>query len=341
MLVLKKAILNYFSENRSYSEELSDHEWKITGEVCSLLDVVAEVDTCIRGPSDTHISQAMFNMTEVLAILKEDRHRIRTPDVTPASTTEPLATETMRVSQLTREAQKVREALVEQMGLECLGIATLKVERICGLLDPRRKVSSDEWVSDSSDMKMEAKEYVVEVVDAFVDDHSPETYPVSSSSRSPASPAGGGARAGGASQEPHEPVTKKPRISLLEERRITRLVEARVGRRKRVHLDLHAYMEEEELDDVDGFSLLGFWRRRGAAVTCIDTGEVVPAEMPHLALIARLYHGIESTSCQAERYFSALSPLIDSLRDQMPPSKVEQMMFLRMASRKLSGSIEG
>ena len=49
-----------------------------------------------------------------------------------------------------------------------------------------------------------------------------------------------------------------------------------------------------------------------------------------MALIARLHHGIESTSCQSERNISALGFLIDSLRNSMLPAKVKRMMFLRL-----------
>ena len=52
--------------------------------------------------------------------------------------------------------------------------------------------------------------------------------------------------------------------------------------------------------------------------------------MPYLAFVARLYHGVEATSCQAERNFSALANLIGDLRSNMLASKVERMMFIRL-----------
>ena len=76
---------------------------------------------------------------------------------------------------------------------------------------------------------------------------------------------------------------------------------------------------------------LGYWKRRGTDSVCPNTGKVKsPAEMPYLAFIARLYLGIEATSCQAERNFSALSHLIGHLRCNMLSSKVERMMFIRL-----------
>ena len=52
--------------------------------------------------------------------------------------------------------------------------------------------------------------------------------------------------------------------------------------------------------------------------------------MPYLAYLARLYHGVEATSCQPERILSALAQLIDDLRSNMLASKVERMMFIRL-----------
>ena len=50
----------------------------------------------------------------------------------------------------------------------------------------------------------------------------------------------------------------------------------------------------------------------------------MPPDLPYLELLARLYHGVEATSCQAE-----LSFLISTLRASMSPLKVEQMMFVK------------
>ena len=52
--------------------------------------------------------------------------------------------------------------------------------------------------------------------------------------------------------------------------------------------------------------------------------------MTYLAFVARLYHGIEATSCQAERNFSALAHLIGDLRSAMLAYTVERVMFIRL-----------
>ncbi|CAM9361254.1 unnamed protein product, partial [Hapterophycus canaliculatus] len=95
--------------------------------------------------------------------------------------------------------------------------------------------------------------------------------------------------------------------------------------------ELLVYMAEPEQIDVDNFNLLGFWSRRGTDSACTTTGKVTsPAEMPILALLGRLYYGVEATSCQAERNFSALAHLIGQLRTNMLASKVERMLFVQL-----------
>ena len=80
-----------------------------------------------------------------------------------------------------------------------------------------------------------------------------------------------------------------------------------------------------------GLSLPGVWLRKSESTLAQGTGELVaPPDLPHLALLARLYHGVEATSCQAERNFSSLSFLIGTLWVSMSPFKVEQMMFLKL-----------
>ena len=55
----------YFKRHDSNNRKLSTREWVITNEVCSLLDVVAEVATRIQGAEDTHISLTIFNILEI------------------------------------------------------------------------------------------------------------------------------------------------------------------------------------------------------------------------------------------------------------------------------------
>ena len=49
ILKLKKPLVVYFRRHSSNERKLNSHEWKVTNEVCSLLDVVAEVTIQIQG----------------------------------------------------------------------------------------------------------------------------------------------------------------------------------------------------------------------------------------------------------------------------------------------------
>ena len=91
------------------------------------------------------------------------------------------------------------------------------------------------------------------------------------------------------------------------------------------------YLAEQGQLDVNAFNLLGFWNRRGTDSVCPTTSTVTsPAEMPYLAFIARLYHGIEATSCWAPRKFPVLVHPTGDLRSRMLASKVERMVFIRL-----------
>ena len=82
LLALKKPISEYFRQHPQNAQKLTSHEWTVTNEVCSLLDDVSEATIRMQGAGDTHVSQAMFIMTEVIVMLKEESHPIRVPNAT-------------------------------------------------------------------------------------------------------------------------------------------------------------------------------------------------------------------------------------------------------------------
>ena len=53
------------------------------------------------------------------------------------------------------------------------------------------------------------------------------------------------------------------------------------------------------------------------------------ARWRHLSLLAKLYTGVNSTSCQAEMSLSVLNRPVDILRSGMMVDKVGQLMLLR------------
>ena len=323
ILKLKKPLVEYFRRHSSNERKLNSHEWKVTNEVCSLLDVVAEVTIRIQGGADTHLSQTMFNMREIHEIFGEDSHAIRKLD--QAYHGVDVETEEMAEEDLTAEAQQVRRVLLSKLAKKKLGTARMPVERICALLDPRRKdCSDDHFINGGEPLKTSAIADVKNVAKTFVD---PSNGPAPSAT-------GGGSGAGGSGSGgdgSNPPAPKKAKTSYLEERRLKRLAKhkesaassssaspsAAVRRAALIGKELRLYMAEDVQPEETAFSLLEFWKR-------MRTG------MPFLALIARLYNGIESTSCQAERNFSALAFLIGHLRSTTAPGKVERLMFLRL-----------
>jgi hypothetical protein len=333
LLKLKKAIMEYFRRHPDNQRKLTSHEWLVTNEVCSLLDTIAEVTTRIQGSVDTHVSQTVFLMKEAKELLDGDAFPIRRSE---ADSAVPVPTENTPVEELSEEARRVREVLLEMMEKKELGTVDSKVERICMLLDPRRKeCSSNECLNGCDRVKSWAEADVKEVGDSLSDPEVLESTPASPSSATTTSPGANGAS--------EEPAAKRQRVMTpLERRRAERLAKAKgaaaastaektYGRGQSVRKELATYLAEKVEPEEDDFSLLEFWLRKSSPTTCAETGEVLAAAaMPHLALIARLYHGIESTSCQAERNFSALSLLIGNLRTTMAPYKVERFMFIRL-----------
>ena len=85
-------------------------------------------------------------MMEIKEIFTEENHNTRTPDQTYDSSGDILK-EQMGVDDLSQEAQLAQEVLLSKLEKKELGMARVPVERICALLDPRRKDCSAEHLS--------------------------------------------------------------------------------------------------------------------------------------------------------------------------------------------------
>ena len=134
--------------------------------MCSLLDDVSEATIRIQRAGETNVSQAMFIMTEVIAMLKEESHPIRVPNTTVLPPPpDGIPTESTHVAELTLEAQGMQEVLLEVMKDKDVGKVSLKVERLCALLDPRRKVlGADQLVNGYTALKTRAEEDLKRVI---------------------------------------------------------------------------------------------------------------------------------------------------------------------------------
>ena len=62
LLCLKTSINEYFRTHHNDRRKLTNHEWAVTNENCSVPDPIADVTTKIQGPNGTHIGQATFFM---------------------------------------------------------------------------------------------------------------------------------------------------------------------------------------------------------------------------------------------------------------------------------------
>ena len=108
LLGLKKATTEYFrQETLNSARRQTSHDWTITNEVSSLPDDVSEATSRMQGATDTHLSQGMFIMPEVIEMLNEDKPPIRLPDATVLPVPEGgIPTEQTDILDLTMEAQK-------------------------------------------------------------------------------------------------------------------------------------------------------------------------------------------------------------------------------------------
>ena len=163
----------------------------------------------MQGAWNAHVSQAIFIMTEVIAMLKEESHPIRVPNATILPPPpDRIPTELTQVAELTPEAQDVREVLLEAMEDKGGGEASLKVECLCALLDPRRKaLGVDQLVNGSAALRTRAEEDLKGVIAEFADTKTQPFAPVPTPVLE---------------VEPAEPVPEKRRLSRLEERRDAR-----------------------------------------------------------------------------------------------------------------------
>ena len=303
-------------------------------------DLIAEVNTKIQEAKDTYISQATFLMKELMEVVTSECLQIRVPDK-PGM--DPVQYEQFNESELFPEVEAAVEVYREVMEEKDLGRALNPTERISVFLDPRRKMmSEDDCIGGGNALQTMAISDIKELGHHFVGNvaqtsrRTPAPAPAPPPARAPA-PAQAPSRAPAPAPAPGlaTPAVILPRVSsIMEQRRLARLAAAGHGGSShgaQGGQELTNYRGQNVEADVWGFSLPGFWLRKSEPTLGQGTGELVaPPDLPHLSLVARLYHGVEATSCQAERNFSSLSFLIGSLRASMSPFKVEQMMFLKL-----------
>ncbi|CAM9428259.1 unnamed protein product [Ectocarpus sp. 4 AP-2014] len=279
-----------------------------------------------------------------------------------------------RVAELTPEAQALLEAVAQGMEESGLGRAREDTEAVSMLLDPRfKQCCASTCVDGGSALKLRALKAVSSQLRKFRDPASE-----AGGGQGGAGHGGGGAAAarqepgaaaaaGGGGARP---------VSRLDKMRQAQKMEAAAAGAaaaaggaggpapppgengaggaggggggggapgevdNRLSEDARAELEEYLLEPASKrHELLSYWRLHGTDTLDSGTGEVVlAARWPHLALVARLYAGIDSTSRQGERHFGGgsgggaeLGAAVRSLqRGGMPPWRIEQMLLVRL-----------
>ncbi|CAM9970799.1 unnamed protein product, partial [Ascophyllum nodosum] len=101
--------------------------------------------------------------------------------------------------------------------------------------------------------------------------------------------------------------------------------------------EMAAYMKEAAPKNDSKFDFLQYWEAWGTDGVDPSGKVVVPTRWPHIGLLARLYTGIDTTSCQAERNFSALKKVLSDMRASTLARKTEEMLLLRLNSHLIPG----
>ena len=220
-------IQEHFRTHDGNARKLTIRDGTIAKEVCSLLDVVAEVTIKIQGGVDTHISQTMFNMLQIKEIIGDKEHWIRAPD--QAYEGSDVLKENTSLDDSTSEVLKVRETLFLGVGSKGLGEAIMPLERICALLNPGRKDCSEEHLLNGSatpkaDAIADVKNVAKTIVDPVVVPASPDEDGSGSSGENFGGGVGGSSgdgssKSGSGSSEPRQPPPKRQMPSALEEKR--------------------------------------------------------------------------------------------------------------------------
>ena len=104
--------------------------------------------------------------------------------------------------------------------------------------------------------------------------------------------------------------------------------------RSLVEEELKSYEKHEEIVS-GGFNVLRWWKAAGTATLDRKENILEAAKFPLLSCVASALFSINSTSCESERDFSALSLSLSKMRHSLKDKKVEKMMFLRLNAERV------
>ena len=107
--------------------------------------------------------------------------------------------------------------------------------------------------------------------------------------------------------------------------------------RKDALREMTAHMKEAAPKNDSKFDFLQYWEARGTDGVDPSGKVVVPARWRHIGLLARLYAGIDTTRCQAERNFSALKQILSNMCAGTLAHKTEKMLLPRLNRHLIPG----
>ena len=348
MIRLHKPLQAYFNNHFFSSRALHATEWRSIRQFASILDPAAIVTAQIQGGRHGFIGKATNDFTCLFSSMVDDTQEIRDLD-------DPHNGPRTEVSKntLNTEVQRALEVMTQDMGQRNLGKAILDIEAINLVLDHRFK-SCYTGVCLNGGPALRAQvgtamqglcyEFVGSVGAVDKGDDGGATgagEPVGEGAGGNEAAGGGGAEGGDAA-----PVPKISRMEKIRRRRSLLVVQPNAGagaeedlsRSTAAEREFEDYMKMPPAAHSHDFDLLNAWKSYATDGVDAKTGKVVtPARLPHIGLVARLNLGIDATSCQAERNFSALSALPGDLQSNLGRRKVEMMMLLMLNQQLIPG----
>lgn len=361
LLQLTEPLQAYFGANPSGPAVLPS-DWRAIREAASILDPAVEVVTKVRAKreEDTDKTPLLAEAINLYANLHQS-FVYPTQDIRSASERDGSVV-SRQVEELTPEARIQLGVLAKDMEEMGLGRAREDAEAASMVLDPRFKTCCPmTCVNGGNTLKLRALTVVTSQLRKFEGSVEPERS--SREVEGGGSAQKGGSAAGGArmassslrSSQGGGGAAPEVKLSRLEKMRQAQdfalghsLVRGGLGAGGGSGSGRHAEGQraEDAVRELGEYmlesagrrhELLAYWKLHGTDTLDSGTGKVVlAARWPHLALLARLYAGVDATSQQGEGGFDGGSGGFDfghavgALLCGVLPRQAEQMVLLRL-----------
>ena len=321
-------------------------------QVTSVLDEAASAALKVQEGRHGFVAQSINDSSTTHDLVTDERQDIRCLDPCDGVKT---SVPTIQLQPVTRTLLTV---LAANMSKRKLSSATKTPEKINLGLDPRTPCCLNVCLNGGPELQAQVAADVKESFSYFRGYTKEQSEGQGTATPSPSLSGGGGGAAGGRAGEggggdstpagAEAPAAPVPELSRQE--KIRRAKSAKIARTETASSAVREtredaalreygeYMKEVALiDDDPAFTALEYWQPRAVDGLDKSGNVVVPAHWPHVGLVARLYLGVDTTSCQAERNFSALKLIVSDLRAKSSPGKVEKTIFLRLNKHLIPG----